>query len=91
MSGVLSFCGVRSDQCEADGILSESSPSLMSNKKRPDPQTRFASHLLVGFVAGSVAGKDSGPGAFLVAALLSAFAHAALDAPVAQLLTDLGA
>jgi hypothetical protein len=62
----------------------------MNNKRRPDPQTRFASHVLVGLAAGSVAGRQSGPVAFVVAALISAAAHEALDAPVAQLLTDLG-
>jgi hypothetical protein len=62
----------------------------MSNNKRPDPQTRLASHLLVGLVVGSIAGKDSGSGAFVITAVLSALAHEALDAPIAQLLTELG-
>jgi hypothetical protein len=63
----------------------------MSNGRRPTPQTRFASHLLVGAAAGSLAGKESGPVAFVVTAIISALAHEALDAPVAQILTDLGA
>jgi Na+/H+ antiporter NhaA len=63
----------------------------MSNGRQPDPQTRFASHLLVGLAVGSVAGKKSGLFAFAFAAIASVLAHEVLDAPVAQLLTDLGA
>lgn len=62
----------------------------MSNRHRPDPQTRLASHLLVGLVVGSLAGQESGPVAFVVTAIFSAVAHEALDAPVAHLLTDIG-
>lgn len=62
----------------------------MKRKRRPDPETRLVSHLLVGCIAGAATGKRSGFGGFLAAALLAAFAHEALDAPVAQILTDVG-
>lgn len=62
----------------------------MKRKRQPDPETRFVSHLLVGCAAGAATGKRSGFGWFVAAALVAALAHEALDAPVAQVLTDLG-
>jgi hypothetical protein len=63
----------------------------MRPRKNPTPETRFLSHLIVGCSAGAVVGQKSGPGPAVTAALLSACAHAVLDAPLAQVLTDMGA
>jgi hypothetical protein len=59
--------------------------------KKPTPETRFLSHFIVGCAAGAAVGQKSGPGPAVAAALVSACAHAMLDAPLAQVLTDMGA
>lgn len=63
----------------------------MNDGKKPTPETRLMSHLLVGLGAGSIISRKVGANAFLIGAILTALAHEALDAPVAQILTDLGA
>jgi hypothetical protein len=63
----------------------------MSNRKRPTPQTRLLSHVIVGLFAGAVISHNTKASFFPIAAILCACAHEALDAPVAQVLTDLDA
>jgi hypothetical protein len=63
----------------------------MNQNKKPSPATRLISHALVGLLCGYVISQMTKRSAFPVAALLTACAHEALDAPVAYALTDLGA
>jgi hypothetical protein len=60
-------------------------------RRQPDPAARWISHAIVGLAVGYAFGKKAGPGAFWVTAIISALAHEAADAPVAQVLSDLGA
>jgi hypothetical protein len=62
----------------------------MSHNRKPSPQTRLLSHVLVGLSAGALISQKTGANTFPIAAVLAAFAHEALDAPVAQALSDLG-
>jgi len=62
----------------------------MPPNNRPDGEARLVSHLVVGCAAGALLGKRSGLAGFLVVALLTAMAHEALDAPVAQVLSEFG-
>jgi predicted transcriptional regulator len=62
----------------------------MNNGNHPDPETRWLSHVLVGYVAGVIAGKRSDLAGAVTAAIVSALLHKVLDAPVAALLTDMG-
>lgn len=58
-------------------------------RRQPDPGTRLVSHAIVGLAAGAITGRRSGLVGFLITAVIAAASHEALDAPVAQLLTDL--
>lgn len=61
----------------------------MNSGKQPDPETRWLSHLLVGCVAGGIAGKRSGVAGAVMTAIISVLVHETFDAPVATLLTDI--
>ena len=63
----------------------------MNSGNRPSAEARWLSHLLVGCAAGAVAGKRSGVVGFVTTAIVGAFLHDALDAPLATVLTDFGA
>lgn len=56
----------------------------------PDLSARWLSHLLVGFSAVAVVARKDGLAGFLVAALLTDVVHEALDAPLANVLTEVG-
>jgi hypothetical protein len=61
----------------------------MSGKRpRPTKTDRLISHVAVGLAAGALVGTKKGLGGFIVGALVGAGAHAALDAPTAQLVAD---
>lgn len=62
----------------------------MSSRRRPDPVARWVSHALVGAAAGLLVAQKSGPIGGMVSALIAIAAHEELDAPMADLLTDLG-
>jgi hypothetical protein len=62
----------------------------MSGNRRPDPAARLLSHMIVGATAGAIVGKRTGPGGALLSALVAVVAHEQLDAPVADILADLG-
>jgi hypothetical protein len=62
----------------------------MSRRRRPDPVTRLFSHALVGAVVGLVVGQKSGPMGGAASALIAIAVHEELDAPVADVLTELG-
>ena len=62
----------------------------MNHSRKPSPQTRLLSHVLVGLAAGAVISRETAANTFPIAAVLSALAHEALDAPVAQALSNLG-
>ncbi len=62
----------------------------MTPPSRADPAARWLSHLLVGLAAGALVGRKAGPTGFVLAALLTGFAHEALDAPMAGVLAELG-
>jgi hypothetical protein len=61
---------------------------MRSQPRQPDPIARLLSHALVGAIAVFLF-KKAGGGTAATAALFSIIAHEALDAPVAQALTDL--
>lgn len=63
----------------------------MNNRRQPDQDARLLSHALVALGVGYLVAKEKGLAGFIVGAMLGTAAHAALDAPVAQLLSDLGA
>jgi hypothetical protein len=63
---------------------------MSSRQPQPDPATRLLSHAIVGLLTGAAVGQKRGVGGFVLIAVLGAAAHEALDAPLAQLLTDLG-
>lgn len=63
----------------------------MNGRRQPDQNVRLVSHALVGLGVGYLVAKEKGLAGFLVGAVLSTVAHEALDAPVAQLLSDLSA
>jgi CBS-domain-containing membrane protein len=59
--------------------------------RRPDALARWAGHALVGVAVTYVAGKAFKAAApAIVLAVLAMAAHAKLDAPVSQALSDLG-
>lgn len=58
--------------------------------RQPKRETRWLSHVLVGALVGCMTTQVKGLG-FVGGVILAAGAHEALDAPVANLLTDLGA
>ena len=62
----------------------------MPQRRQPDPVARWLSHALVGVTVGYLVGKKTGAAGFWVGAIVSAFAHEMLDAPVEQALSDFG-
>jgi uncharacterized membrane protein len=60
----------------------------MSNRV-PTPVDRTVSHVAVGLAVGVLAGSKTGVAGFFVAGLVGAVAHAAFDAPLAQVVADL--
>jgi hypothetical protein len=62
----------------------------MNPRRQPDPVARFLSHAIVGAAAGWVVGQKSGPGTAILAALAAVAAHEEFDAPLADVLTELG-
>ncbi len=62
----------------------------MNGKRRPDPAARLLSHALVGVAAGLIVGQRSGPGAAALSALIAIAAHQQLDAPMADIVAELG-
>lgn len=63
--------------------------ALMSGK-RPDPGTRLTAHLLVGGATAVVVGRKTGGLGGLLAGAAAVIAHEELDAPIADLLAELG-
>ena len=61
---------------------------------QPTSNTRTAAHIAVGFLGGCVTNKMLGRGggllAFLVGAVIVAYLHAELDAPVAKGMASIG-
>lgn len=78
--------------CAVGPVLSAPPATVapMSPRRRPDPVTRWVSHVLVGAAAGLLVGQRSGPIGGVISALVAIAAHEELDAPVAGVLADLG-
>jgi len=58
--------------------------------RKPTPQTRVLSHLLVAAAVAVVVRKKAGIGGAIVSAIVATLAHEEFDAPVAQALTEAG-
>lgn len=63
---------------------------MSPNRSNPDLAARWTSHLIVGFAAGAAVRKKATPAEALISAVVAAVAHELLDAPVADLLSELG-
>lgn len=63
---------------------------MSSKQRKPDPAARWTSHLVVGLAVGAAVGKKTNVAGSIVFALAAVIAHEALDAPVAEFLSELG-
>lgn len=68
-----------------------SAAGAMRRGGQPDARARLVSHLLVGLAVGAVVGTRKGADSFLISGLVGVVAHELLDAPVAAIVSDLGA
>jgi len=62
----------------------------MVQRREPDALAHFLAHVLVGGLAVYLFGRGRGSAEALAIGIIGVTAHAALDAPVAQGLSDLG-
>jgi hypothetical protein len=62
----------------------------MAPRREPDALAQFLAHTLVGGLAVYLFGRGRGSAEALAIGIIGITAHAALDAPVAQSLSDLG-
>jgi RsiW-degrading membrane proteinase PrsW (M82 family) len=63
----------------------------MNGHRQPDQSARLLAHALVGIGVGYFLGKQKGLPGFITGLIVSTAVHEAMDAPVAQVLSDLGA
>ena len=64
---------------------------MTSKQHYPDPLAVLLSHALVGALAAGIVGSKAGPQAAIMAAVVVMAAHRYFDAPLAQMLAELGA
>jgi hypothetical protein len=62
----------------------------MNRQRQPDPTARLLAHALVGLGVGFIVGQMSGPVPAVLSALVAIAAHEELDAPLADMLTEIG-